>query len=60
MEQGSIIFLNGTSSLVHAHDIYDLEVDTSILTAMECAEQIKERLLNGSPPNAFQQLQASL
>lgn len=46
--------------LVHAHGIYDLEVDTSVLSAMECAEQIKERLLNGAPPNAFQQLQASM
>jgi chloramphenicol 3-O phosphotransferase len=44
--------------LVHAHGIYDLEVDTSVLTAMECAEQINERLLNGPPPNAFQHLQA--
>ena len=44
--------------LVHAHGIYDLEVDTSVLTAMECAEQIKERLLNRPPPNAFQHLQA--
>jgi chloramphenicol 3-O phosphotransferase len=42
--------------LVHAHGIYDLDVDTSVLTAMECAEKIKERLLNGSPPNAFQHL----
>jgi chloramphenicol 3-O phosphotransferase len=44
--------------LVHAHGIYDLDVDTSVLTAMECAEKIRERLLNGPPPNAFRQLQA--
>lgn len=47
-------------NLVHAHGIYDLEVDTSVLTAMECAEQIKNRLLNGPPPNAFQHLQAAM
>ena len=44
--------------LVHAHGIYDLDVDTSVLTAMECAEKIKERLLNGPPPHAFQHLHA--
>ena len=42
--------------LVHSHGMYDLEVDTSILTAMECATQIKDRLQNGAPPDALQKL----
>jgi chloramphenicol 3-O phosphotransferase len=42
--------------LVHAHGIYDLEVDTSISSAQECALQIKARLQDGNPPTAFQRL----
>jgi len=42
--------------LVHSHGIYDFEVDTSTLTAMECAIQIKNRLQNGMPPDALQRL----
>ncbi len=42
--------------LVHSHGIYDFEVDTSILTAMECAIQIKKRLQNGASPDALQRL----
>ncbi len=45
--------------LVHSHGVYDLEVDTSILTPMECAEQIKHRLQNGSAPDALQRIQKS-
>lgn len=41
---------------VHAHDLYDLEVDTSLLSPRECAEQIQLRLLHGPPPTAFKQL----
>jgi len=43
-------------SLVHAHGIYDLEVDTLISSAKECALQIKARLEDGHPPNAFRRL----
>jgi chloramphenicol 3-O phosphotransferase len=43
-------------SLVHAYGIYDLEVDTSISSAKECALQIKARLQDGHPPNAFKRL----
>jgi chloramphenicol 3-O phosphotransferase len=43
--------------LVHAHGIYDLEVDTSILTPLECANQIKQRVQNGPAPDAFKRLQ---
>ena len=46
--------------LVHAHGIYDLEIDTSIMTSLECANQIKNRLQNGPTPEAFQSLQRSL
>ncbi len=42
--------------LVHAHGIYDLEVDTSTLTPMECAKQIKDRLENETPPDALRRL----
>lgn len=40
---------------VHDPGIYDLEVDTSVLSAQECAEQIRHRLA-GSPPTAFARL----
>ena len=42
--------------LVHSHGMYDFEVDTSTLTAMECAIQIKDRLQNGIAPDALQRL----
>jgi len=43
---------------VHAHGIYDLEVDTSVHTARECAEQIKYYL--GNQPTAFDRLRELL
>lgn len=46
----------GHFETVHSHGAYDLEVDTSRLTAAQCAERIKERLENGSPPTAFTRL----
>ncbi len=42
--------------LVHAHCIYDLEVDTSVYSPEECALQIKTRLQDGAPPHAFKML----
>jgi chloramphenicol 3-O phosphotransferase len=42
--------------IIHAHGVYDVEVDTSVLTPMACALQIKDRLQNGPPPDAFQRL----
>ena len=42
---------------VHRHGIYDFEVDTAVLAPMECAVQIKNRLLNGPQPDAFRRLQ---
>jgi chloramphenicol 3-O phosphotransferase len=41
---------------VHTPGIYDLEVDTSRLTPMECANAICQRLENGPPPSAFHRL----
>lgn len=43
--------------LVHSHREYDLEVDTSTLTPMQCANIIKDRLMNGDPPQAMRRLQ---
>ncbi len=41
---------------VHMPGIYDLEVDTSVLSSEECAALIQQRLTDGRPPSAFQQL----
>lgn len=41
---------------VHVPGIYDLEVDTSLLTPQQCAEAIKRRLSEGPPPTAMRQL----
>lgn len=44
---------------VHVPGIYDLEVDTSILSSVECAARIQQRLQEGPPPSAFQRLATS-
>ncbi len=41
---------------VHQPGIYDLEVDTALLTPAECADLIRQRLTEGSPLTAFQRL----
>ena len=41
---------------VHAHGIYDLEVDTAGASPEECAQQIRRRLREGPPATAFRQL----
>ena len=46
--------------LVHAHGIYDVEVDTSLNTPDECAEQIAEYLATSKKPSAFRTLRAAL
>jgi chloramphenicol 3-O phosphotransferase len=43
---------------VHVPGIYDLEVDTSVLSAEECADLIRRRLEEGPPPSAFPRLAA--
>lgn len=45
---------------VHIPGIYDLEVDTSLLSPEACAEVIRRRLEDGPPPSAFQRLAAFL
>jgi chloramphenicol 3-O-phosphotransferase len=41
---------------VHAHGRYDVEVDTSVSTAAECAEQILAWLASGRAPSALREL----
>jgi chloramphenicol 3-O phosphotransferase len=43
-------------ALVHAHDLYDLEIDTSLANPAECAAQIIQHLRTGPPPTAFRRL----
>jgi len=43
---------------VHVPGIYDLEVDTSVLSSEECADLIRQRFEDGPPPSAFQRLAA--
>lgn len=43
---------------VHIPGIYDLEVDTSTLSPSACADAIRQRLLQGPKPSAFEQLAA--
>jgi chloramphenicol 3-O phosphotransferase len=63
------LYLTGTSgdpvpepvrrwqATVHEPGVYDLEVDTSVLSAADCAAAIGRRLIDGLPsPTAFQQL----
>ncbi len=44
---------------VHAHGIYDFEVDTSYTSAVDCAQQIVDFLASGERPKAFKQIQNS-
>jgi chloramphenicol 3-O phosphotransferase len=43
---------------VHVPGIYDLEVDTSVLSPEACAERIRRRLEAGPPATAFERLAA--
>jgi chloramphenicol 3-O phosphotransferase len=43
---------------VHTPGIYDLEVDTSVLSPEACAAMIRQHLEQGPPPSAFQRLAA--
>jgi chloramphenicol 3-O phosphotransferase len=44
---------------VHSPGIYDLEIDTSVLSPEACAAAIRQHLEHGPPPTAFQRLAAS-
>ena len=46
--------------LVHRDMIYDVEVDTSILTPAECAERIKQRIEAVEPPEALTRMRQKL
>lgn len=41
---------------VHVPGVYDLEVDTSLLSPQECAAAIRARITSGEPPSAFASL----
>ncbi len=43
---------------VHIPGIYDLEVDTSLLSPSECAILIQQRMINRPTPSAFERLAA--
>lgn len=43
---------------VHNPGIYDLEVDTSVLSPVECAAAIRQHLETGAAPSAFRRLAA--
>ncbi|WP_237742753.1 chloramphenicol phosphotransferase CPT family protein [Actinopolymorpha alba] len=45
---------------VHAHGVYDIEVDTSTTSPLECARQIKDFLPQRPTPTAFEQLKVKL
>lgn len=42
--------------VVHAHGVYDLEIDSEEYTPLECALKIKQALENGSAGKAFARL----
>jgi chloramphenicol 3-O phosphotransferase len=46
----------GQYKIIHAHGMYDFEVDTSLHSAVECARLIRERMLTGPPPDALLRL----
>jgi chloramphenicol 3-O phosphotransferase len=50
----------GMLAAVHAHAIYDLEIDTSQASAIECAREIQRHLQDGPKPTAFRRLQRRL
>ena len=43
---------------VHNPGIYDLEVDTAVLSPAQCAQAIRQRLESGPAPTAMQRLAA--
>ena len=43
---------------VHIHDLYDIEIDTSILNVDECVAKIMERISTKPKETAFQELAA--
>jgi chloramphenicol 3-O phosphotransferase len=50
----------GHHARVHAHQLYDVEVDTAVLSPMDCAGAIVGRLQLGPPYRAFADLRSTL
>ena len=48
----------GHHETVHAHGLYDLELDTALSSPADCADRIKQRLEEGPAPSAFDHLRA--
>ena len=46
--------------IVHAHGVYDIELDTSALTSEECASIIVQYINSDNSPTAFEQLRQNL
>lgn len=46
----------GWQDEVHIPGVYDLEVDTSVMSPEQCAAAIRKRLTEGPVPTAFEQL----
>jgi chloramphenicol 3-O phosphotransferase len=44
---------------VHVPGVYDLEVDTSVMSPEDCADAIRRLLLDTVSPTAFERLAAS-
>lgn len=42
--------------VVHAHNDYDLEVDTSVMSSHQCADKIVDYLASNPKPKSFQRL----
>ena len=56
VDAGVIAAVELGQAAVHTHGSYDLEVDTSILSPVECAERIGDRLAHGPPGSRFTEL----
>ena len=51
-----IVFIAMLTSTTSFAGIYDLEVDTSLLSPEQCAQKVRKRLENGPRPSAFERL----
>lgn len=56
--QGCVAQVRTQFELVHTHCVYDLEVDTSLLSPQACALQIQQRMRTDPPPLALGWLKA--
>ncbi|NKB69859.1 MAG: chloramphenicol phosphotransferase [Candidatus Latescibacteria bacterium] len=54
----SVGMAQGQLERVHAHGIYDFEVDTTAIPALDCARQIAEFLAADPKPQAFVRMKA--